>query len=198
MMDWEKDLPPIARARLIKIGEVTEKERERMIDCERVDSLLSEFHQGAIDAEGLWKRLRTEGRPSLLRVAQARLIESLSLGASPAELQRRKEGILAIETLKDEQNTSILELDLNLIDELQKRYRSEVERAYSDIRVQVERNPQLRVKQVQQGQRTVLVHMTIDEAIRQLPQWQEFLSEHEGRYSQEFARVIDKLKRELR
>lgn len=198
MSNWEKDLPPIIRERLGRIGELTGEEKESMMNSGRVDSLLSEFHQGAIDAEGLWKRLRTEGRPSLLREAQIRLAQSLSLGTALVELQRRKEGILAIETLKEEQNTSILELNLNLIEELQKRYRSEIERVYNGIRAEVESNPQLRVKEVQQGGRTMLVQLTADEAMKQLPQWQDFLSEHERRYSQEFARVIDKLKRELR
>jgi len=170
MTNWEKELPPIARERLARIGESSQEEKERMVDSERVNSLLSEFYQGQIDPESLWKRLKEEGRPSLLREAQIRLIDSLSLGSTPAELQRRREGILAIETLKEEQNTSIVELNLNLMEDLQKRYRAEVEH----------------------------VQLTVDEAIKQLPQWKDFLSNHERRYSQEFAKVMDKLKRELK
>jgi hypothetical protein len=54
------------------------------------------------------------------------------------------------------------------------------------------------VKQVQQGQNTMVVQLTVDEAIKQLPQWREFLSNQEKRYSQEFASIIENLKRELR
>ena len=198
MTDWEKELPPIARERLARIGELSQEEKEKMVDSERVNSLLSEFYQGQIDPESLWKRLREEGRPSLLREAQIRLIDSLSLGSSPAELQRKREGILAIETLKEEQNTSIVELNLNLMEDLQKRHRAEVEQAYNSIRAEVERNPQLRVKQIQQGQSTMIVQLTVDEAIKQLPQWKGFLSNQEERYSQEFSKVTEKLKRELK
>ena len=198
MTNWQKDLPPIARERLARIGELTQEEKERMRDSEKVNSLLSEFHQNRIDPESLWKRLKKEGKPSLLREAQARLIDSLSFGDTPAELQRRRDGILAIETLKEEQNTPVVELSLNLMEDLRKRYRAEIEQAYSRIRAEVERDPQLRVKQVQQGERTMLVQLTVDEAIKQLPQWQDFLSEHEGTYSQEFAEVTEKLKRELK
>jgi len=198
MRNWEKDLPPLARERLAKIGELTREEKEKMVDSEKVDSLLSEFYQGQIDPESLWKRLKEEGKPSLLREAQVRLIDSLSFGSTPAELQRKKDGILAIETLKEGQNTSVVELDLNLMEDLQKRYRAEIEQAYNSIRAEVERNPQLRVKQVQQGQNTMIVQLSVDEAIKQLPQWQDFLSDHEKRYSQEFAKVMEKLKRELR
>ena len=198
MRNWEKDLPPIARERLAKIGELTREEKEKMIDSEKVNSLLSEFYQGQLDPESLWKRLKKEGKPSLLREAQMSLIDSLSFGSTPAELQRKRDGILAIETRKKEQNTSIVELNLNLVEDLQKRYRAEIEQAYNGIRTKVERNPQLSVKQVQQGQNTMIVQLTVDEAIKQLPQWRDFLSDQEKRYSQEFAEVMEKLKRGLR
>ena len=198
MKDWEKDLPPIARERLTRIGELTQEEKEKMIDSERVNSILSEFYQGQIAPESLWKRLKEEGKPSLLKEAQMRLIDSLSFGSTPAELQRKRDGILAIETLKEEQNTSIVELNLNLIEDLQKNYRAEIEQAYNGIKAQVEGNPQLRVKQVQQGQNTMIVQLSVDEAIKQLPQWQDFLSNQEKRYSQEFVKVMEKLKRGLR
>jgi hypothetical protein len=198
MRNWEKDLPPIARERLAKIGELTREEKEKMLDSEKVNSLLSKFYQGQIDSESLWKRLKEESKPSLLKEAQMKLINSLSFGSTPVELQRKKEGILAIETLKEEQNTPIVELNLSLMEDLQKRYRAEIEQAYNGIRAEVERNPQLRVKQVQQGQSTMLVQLSVEEAIKQLPQWQDFLSDQEKRYSQEFAKVMEKLKRELK
>jgi hypothetical protein len=198
MRNWEKDLPPLARERLAKIGELTPEEKAKMVDSEKVDSLLSEFYQGQIDSESLWKRLKEECKPSLLREAQMKLIDSLSFESTPVELQRKRDGILAIETLKEEQNTSIVELNLNLVEDLQKRYRAEIEQAYNGIRAEVEGNPQLRVKQVQQGQGTMLVQLSVDEAIKQLPQWRDFLSDQEKRYSQEFAKVVEKLKRELR
>jgi hypothetical protein len=198
MGNWENDLSPIARERLAKIGELNQEEKERMIDYEKVNSLLSEFHQGQINPEALWKRLKEEGKPSLLREAQVRLLDSLGFGIPPAELQRKREGVLAIETLKEEQNTSVIELNLNRIEESQKRHRAEIEQAHDGIRAEVERNPRLRVKQVQQGQNTMVVQLTVDEAIKQLPQWREFLSNQEKRYSQEFPSIIENLKRELR
>jgi len=196
--DWEKDLSPIAREKLARIGELTQEEKEKMAVSEKVNCLLSEFYQGQIDPEALWKRLKEEGKPSLLREAQMRLLDSLSFGSTPAELQRRRDGILAIETLKEEQNTSVVEVNLNLMEDLQKRYRAEIEQAHNGIRAEVEINPQLRVKQIQQGPNTVMIQLTVDEAIKQLPQWQDFLSRHERRYSQEFAQVMEKLKKELK
>lgn len=198
MRDWEKDLSPIAIERLAKIGESTAEEKETMIDSGKVDSLLAEFYQGQINPESLWKKLKEEGKSSLLREAQVRLLNSLSFGSASAELQRKRDGILAIETLKEEQNMSIIEPNLNLMEELQKRYKAETEQVYNSIRVEVERNPQLRVRQVKPGQGTMLVQLSVDEAIKQLPQWRDYLTGQEERYSQEFARIIEKLKQELK
>jgi len=198
MRNWNEDFPPLARERLAKIGELTAEEKKKMVDDEKVNSLLSEFYLGQIDSDNLWKKLKEESKPSLLREAQMRLIDSLSFGTTPIELQRKRDGILAIETLKEEQNTSTVELTLNLMEDLQKRYKAEIEQAYSSIKAEVERNPQLRVKQVQQGQNTMMVQLSIDEAIKQLPQWRDFLSEQEKRYSQEFTKLMEKLKRELK
>ncbi|MCK5181504.1 MAG: hypothetical protein KAQ73_03090, partial [Dehalococcoidia bacterium] len=198
MRNWNEDLPPLARERLARVGELTAEEKEKMVDDEKVNSLLSEFYLGQIDSDNLWKKLKEESKPSLLREAQVRLIDSLSFGSTPIELQRKRDGILAIETLKEEQNTSTVELNLSLMEDLQKRYKAEIEQAYSSIKAEVERNPQLRVKQVQQGQDTMMVQLSIDEAIKQLPQWRDFLSEQEKRYSQEFTKLMEKLKRELK
>jgi hypothetical protein len=142
--------------------------------------------------------LKEENKPSLLREAQMRLIDSLSFGSTPVELKKKRDGILAVETLKEGQNTSLVELNLNLMEELQKRHKAEVEQAYNSIKAEVERNPQLRMKQFQQGQNAMMVRLGVDEAIKQLPQWREFLAEQEKRYAQEFAKLVEKLKRELR
>jgi len=198
MRNWEQDLSPIARERLAKLGELTQEEKERMVDSEKVTSLLSEFYQGQINPESLWKRLKEEGKPSLLNEAQVRLVDSLSFGVPPAELQRKREGILAIETLKEEQNTSVIEFNLNRLEELQKTYRAEIDRAYDGIRAEVEKDPRLGMKQVKRGQNTMVVQLTVDEAIKQLPQWQDFLSSQGKRYSQEFASTKEKLEKELK
>jgi len=198
MTNWEQDLSPIARERLARIGQLSHEEKERILDSEKVTSLLSEFYQGQINPESLWTRLKQEGKPSLLKEAQARLVDSLSFGVPPTELQRKREGILAIETLKEQQNTSVIDLNLNQLEELQKRYRAEIDQAYDGIRAEVEKDPRLRMKQVQQGQNTMVVQLTVDEAIKQLPQWQDFLSSQGKRYSQEFASTKEKLQKELR
>lgn len=201
MAEWEEKLPPLVREKLARIGKPTPEEKEMMKDTEQLNFLLSEFYKGQLDSEGLWERLKgykDQGKGSLLKEAQIKLIDSLRLGSAPAEFQKRKEGILAIETLKEAPNTSVLEPTLDSIEELQRRYRDEMQQAYNNLRAQVERNPRLRVEQVKQGQTTVIMQLSVDEAVKRNPQWQNFLSQHERRYGQEFAKITERLKMEVK
>ena len=201
MAEWQEKLPPIVKERLARIGEATPEEKQRMRDSEQLNSLISEFYRGQLNSEGLWKRLkeyRDKGKGHLLKEAQIKLLDSLSLRSAAAEFQKRRDGILAIETLKEDQNTSILELELNSVEDLQKRYKGEMEQVRNDLKVQVERNPQLRMQQVKQGQTTVIMQLSVDEAVNRSPQWQDFLSKHETRYGQEFAKLIERLKTKLK
>jgi hypothetical protein len=200
MADWEERLPPIVRERLARMGDMTSEEKERMKDSDVIDSLLSEFYRDELNSEGLWRRLKElqeAGKGRLLREVQLRLIASLSLNSVSADVQKRKEGILALEGLKDEQHTSALEGGLNSIADLQIRYADEMQRVYEELRAQVERDPRLRVEQVRQGQNTGLVQLSVEEAVKRNPQWRDFLVQHENRYSEEFARVLQLLEDEV-
>jgi len=200
MTDWEERLPPIVRERLARMGDMSSEERERMKDSEVIDSLLSRFYRDELDSEGLWNRLKElheVGKGHLLRGVQLRLIESLNLNSGSADVQKRKEGILALEGLKDEQHTSALEGGLNSMVDLQRRYADEMKRVYEELRSQVERDPRLRVEQVRQGQNTALVQLSVEEAVKRNPQWRDFLAQHESRYSEEFARMLQRLKDEV-
>ena len=107
MAEWEEKFPPLIREKLARIGKVTPEEKERMQGSEQLDSILSEFYKGQLDSEGLWKRLKEykeQGKESLLKEAQMKLVNSISRGNAVADFQKRKGGILAIETLKEDQN----------------------------------------------------------------------------------------------
>ena len=201
MSEWGENLPPIMREKLARIGEITPGEKERMKDLNEMTSLLSRFYKGELSAEGLWKELKDykdKGKGYLLKEAQVKLIDSLSLGSAEAEFQKRRDGVLAIESLKEHRDTATLEQSLNSIKVLQTKYRDETEKAYNNLKSQVERNPQLRMHQVKQGQATVVVQLTVDEAAKISPEWKRFVAGHEKRYGQEFARAMERLRQEAK
>jgi len=178
------------------IGELTPEEKERIKDQEKVKSILTEFYKGQIDRDGLWQKLKVV-KPFFLKEAQQHLVDSLGLGSTPEEFQLRKDGILAIENLKEKKHVPAIEQTLNSIKILQKEYQEGKERAVEELREAVESNPQLRLQPMRtpDGRTVYQAAVSVDEAVQ--ARLSEFLSEHEMRYSQQFNRMIEKLRKEV-
>lgn len=175
---------------------LTPEEKGELRDREKLRSVLAAFYKGKVNAEGMWQSLKGMG-PSLLREAQQNMVDSLRLGNMPEELRQRKEGILAIEALKEKQNMAAIETSFNTIGKVQREYADRKERAFAELRAAIEGNPQLRVRQVRGSNgRVFQTAMSVDEAIQ--TRMAEFLAEHEERYEEVFSQVIDRLRRELK
>jgi arsenate reductase-like glutaredoxin family protein len=179
-----------------EIGELTPEEKEEIKDQEKIKSILTEFYKGQIDRDGLWQKLKGN-KPSLLKKAQQYLIDSFGLGSTPEEFQQRKEGILAVETLKAKQNVSAIEQMLNSVKVLQKEYQDGKDKAEEELREAIEQNPQLRLRPVRtpDGRTVLQAAYSVDEALQ--ARLSEFMSQHEEKYSQKFVRLIEKLKKEV-
>lgn len=125
MADKEKELPPIMRERLAKVGEVTQEDKERMKEFENLDSLLKEFYQGQLDAKGLWQRLKEfegQGKQFLLRDAYTKLKGSFKWKGLPIKFEERSDGTLSIEFREGEEKILVLELTDSNFDEVVKSY----------------------------------------------------------------------------
>ena len=197
MAQWDDNLSPLMKERLARIGEISAEDKERMKSLEQLSSLLADFYAGRLDSDGLWTQLkehRDAGRTYLLQEAQTALIDSLGTGTTGEDIQKRREGILAIESLKEEQNASVIEMGFDSIGSLQKGYREQLDETYESVKGQVERNPQLRMQQVRQGQTVMVTQLSVDEAVRNIPEWKSFVAQHEARYAQEFTRLVAELR----
>jgi len=185
-----------AMEKAAEIGELTPEEKERMRNQEKIKSILTEFYKGQIDRDGLWQKLKGSN-PSLLKEAQQYLIDSLGLGSTPEEFQRRKEGILAIETLRVKQNVPAIEQTLNSVKVLQKEYQDGKDKAEEELREAIEQNPQLRLRPVRtpDGRTVLQAAYSVDEAVQ--ARLSEFMSQHEEKYNQKFIRLLEKLNKEV-
>src|SRR4030066_2458720 len=156
-----------AMEKAAEIGELTPEEKERIRNQEKIKSILTEFYKGQIDRDGLWQKLKGSN-PSLLKEAQQYLIDSLGLGSTPEEFQRRKEGILAIETLRVKQNVPAIEQTLNSVKVLQKEYQDGKDKAEEELREAIEQNPQLRLRPVRtpDGRTVLQAAYSVDEAVQ--------------------------------
>jgi hypothetical protein len=187
----------IALEKAEQFGALSNEEKEKLKEEEDVKAILREFFQGRIDSSGLWKRLKDVKRP-LLGTAQMQLIESLGLGNAQIELQRKKEGILAVETLKEKPKTALIESTLNALEALMKEYDLMKKDLLDDLRRQIEANPQMRMQPVktQDGKTVMKLTASVDETAQ--ARFAEVLSAHEAEFSSEFAVLIEELKEALR
>ncbi len=185
-----------AMEKIASLGELTPEEKERIKEQEKVKSILAEYYKRQIDKDVLWERLKGS-KPSLLKEVQNHLIDSIGLSDAPEEFQLRKDGIIAIENLKEKKNISAIEHILNSIKTIQKEYIQGKERAEEELREAIETNPQLRIQPVRtpDGRTVYQAAVSVDEAVQ--ARLSEFLSEHEKRYGMQFSKLIEKLRKEV-
>jgi len=186
-----------AMEKIEEIEVLTPEERERLKDEERLKSLLADFYRAKLSREELWEGMK--GYSLSLKVAAQRMMaDSIRLGSSELEYRLRRDGILAIESLKEKQNTSAIETLLSSVEKLQREYGESKRAAIEELKAAVESNPQLRAIPVRtpDGRTVYQAAMSVDEAVQ--ARVGEFLSENERRFEAALNHVIARLKGELR
>lgn len=186
-----------AMEKMEQIANLTAEEKEQMRSREKLRDLLASFYKGELDRDKLWQH--TKGfAPSLLKEAQESMLDTLGLASSAEELRQRRDGVLAIETLKAKQNTSAIEHAFNSLGKLQKEYEDGRKKVLEELRAAIEANPQMRLRPVRtaDGRTVMQAAMSVDEAMQ--GRLADLLSEHEKRFDDAFRRTIEKVKKELR
>jgi hypothetical protein len=185
-----------AMEKIETIEALTPEEKEHMRDQEKIRSVLAAFYKGELKRDDLWKRLMGS-KPALLIEAQRNMSDSLRLGILQEEFQLRKEGILAIEALKEKKNPAAVENVLNMLDKMRKEFKQIKEQAAREMRAAVEQNPQMRMRKVRTADgRTVLQpSLSVDEAVQE--RLAQFLDDNEKRYEEMFSGGVERLKREM-
>ena len=176
-----------------ELGNLTDEEKEKLKQEEELKSMLSEFYKGRIDRDSLWQRLK--GRePAFLKEVQMNLADSIGLGSASEEFHKRKDGILAVETLKDSRKVPEIEDILADIESLRNEYQEGKDKVAEELREAVEKNPQLRMKPVRtpDGKTMYQAAVSVDEAVQ--ARISEFLAQHEETFGAEFSRMIVNLK----
>jgi len=186
----------IAMEKASKISKLTPEEKEKLEAEEKTKSLLTKFYKGRLTPKDLYKKLKGS-KLFALKEAQLILINSLNFKNTEYEYQMRKDAILAIETLKEVQNTSTIESTLNEINLLKKEYRKKKEETENILKKEIKKNPQARLKTAKQGNKLVIMHLSVEEALQENTQWKNFIAKHEEKYVKEFREVIERLKKEI-
>jgi len=185
-----------AMERAEQIGRLTDEEKKDIKEREQIKDILSEYYKRKINRDELWKRLKGLS-PPLLREAQHNILSSIRLGCELNDIRLRRDGILAIETHKGSQRTSVLEDLLASIERLQAEYDRMREHAMQELRQALENNPQMRVRPMRtpDGRTVLQATMSVDEAME--AHIAEYLKEHEERYEDMLERIKERIMSEL-
>ena len=192
-MGTVKSALEIALEKADKIGSLSAEEKERMKAEENVTGILKDLYQGRIDANGLWQRLKGV-TPPLLKMAQVNIVDTLGLGGIIEDFLMKKQALLAVESLKEKPNTAMIESGLHALEQLKREYEEMKEQVAEDLQKEVEQNPRMRMQPVKMPDGRTVMQLTasVDEAVK--ARLDEYLSEHEGRYNDEFRRIIGAVK----
>jgi hypothetical protein len=175
---------------------LSKKEQENFEIKKKIDPILARFFKGELSPENLWKELKEE-KKIILKEIQARIIETISISLPQEEIKRRKMAILALEHLKKNPDTVYVEKLLNSLEDMSINYLKEKEEFYNQLKSHIENNPNLLVRQINSGGKKVSVRISVEEAINQSKDWQDFLLDHEKRYTSQFSDYLKQIKKEL-
>ncbi len=196
----ESELPPIAREKLAKAGELSAAEREQIKLGEELTGILSDFFTHKLDTDSLWVELKKKwdsGKPSVVKETQLRLIHTLSLGGSDPDTERYSAAVLSLETIKTQNRYSELEYQLGALKKLRQQYQQEKNQKFGaikdGIREQV-RAAAMNLAARQKNGASVDIESSLEATARSSPQWRQFSLSFEKQYGQKFEEVLNRLK----
>ena len=186
----------IAQERAEKIESEAGVNGERLAASEKIKEILAKFFREEFDADQLWRKLNDED-PELLKEAQINLVDSLGLRSTEIDFSKRAKGILAIESIKEDGNTSKLERILDQIKTVIGEYEHGRKKIAEQLQNELENNTQFRMRPVQtpDGRTVMQMDPSIDEKLQK--KIQDSLASHEERCRTRFERLIIKVKSQI-
>ena len=191
------ELSPLAKERLARIGSLSPEESKQLERNRELESLISQYFTGIITSEELWKKVKElkEHRDSTIPTqAQVKLLSSLRLQMSNDDLKQRRIAILALETIKNEQKYTEVEMYFNSIESIRKKYAQSKEQGYEQLKSGMEAQLSAAVQQASKQGMNVDIDRSLEANIKNSQQWKAFISELETNAEKMFNELIDKLK----
>ena len=191
------ELSPLAKERLARIGNLSPEESKLLEQNKELESLLSQYFTNILTSEDLWnkvKELKDQRDSSIPAQAQVKLLNSLRLQMSDDDLKQRRIAILALETIKNKQKYSEIEMHFNSIESIRKKYAQSKEQGYEQLKSGMEAQLQAAVQQTGRQGVNVDIERSLEANIKNSQQWKTFMSELENNAETMFGELINRLK----
>jgi len=151
--------------------------------------VMGPFFKGEMDAEDLWQELKEE-QEVVLSEAQLMLVESIGLRNSSDQIKRRQEAVIALESLRESENSSYFEKSFTQAQSLQQQYETQKQQLDEQVKKHLENA---------QGQQNPLAAQAggngengMNNQMKQ--QIAKKISEFQKSYNQRFDKLIEEMK----
>ena len=185
MGDRIKSSYEIAMERAEKID--VDADTEKLDLRSEIRPILSKFFQDKIDADGLWEEFK-DSEEERLSEAQRMIVSSLGLNSNQPEIKLRKEGLMAIEDLKEESKHSELDQLMAKVSQTVQQYNQEQEQLQKKLENMLR---QAASASGQQPEDMMELLGNLDENTQR--QLQQARQEIEERFKEEWESLEDKL-----
>ena len=193
MDDKIKSAIEIAMEKAENLEDLTEKEKRDIQNKKKLDPVMLSFYRKKLQPDKLWEKFKGEDE-SLLVLAQLNIIDSLKFGLDIEEIRRRAKAIIALESLKKEQNTSAIQEGMAELEGLKENAEEEKNQIFNEFKSQIENNPQARTKVLEQNGAKIVLKLSVEDAIVQSKQWKQFIIDFENKYGSAFDEIIENAK----
>ncbi|MFP4021760.1 MAG: hypothetical protein ACLFUK_09145 [Halanaerobium sp.] len=186
-----------AMERADEVYGTSEKDVNSLEIREELKEIMAPFFKEEMDAEGLWHKLE-EKEEAYLKEAQLMLIESIGLRNSSEQIKRRKEAVVAVESLKESGNTTFFEKQFTQAQSLQQQYQTQKKQLDEQVKQHLEQ------AQGQQGQNPLAAAQNgnggqgqngMNAQMKQ--QLAQKVAEFQEGFNKRFNKLIEKMKAEI-
>lgn len=192
-MAYIKSAIEIAMEKSKNIDKLSPQEMIAIKQQEKIDSILAKYYKDQIDSDNLWYKLKGISTGLLVK-AQNGFLKSLTFQNNEYESKKRKDGILAIENLKKENQSSEIEQYFEELNNIRIEFQKNKEQLMQNLRKELERDPQQMLQTIQQGNQIIVKQLTIQEALEQNQQLKENINQLQKQFKKKFEEVKEKLR----
>ncbi|MBN2395467.1 MAG: hypothetical protein JXC36_03270 [Candidatus Atribacteria bacterium] len=184
---WE-----IAMEKAKNIEKLSAEELEEIKQQEIIDSILAQFYKDQIGPDDLWRLIKDLSENTLIK-AQHSLLQSLTFFSNDHDFKKRKNGILAIENLKNIKQSSLVEQYFDHFKKIKKSLQNDKKEFLDNVEKDLEFDPQKKMQVLRQGNQIMLKELSLEEVIDQNQQLKQEMQKIEKHWKNQFDDVKQKL-----
>ena len=177
-----KSAREIALEKSKKIEKLSSQEMAEIKQQEKIDAILAQYYKDQIESDDLWYRLKGISSKYLLK-AQNNFLQSLTFQSNDYDIKKRRTGILAIENLKESNQSSDIEYYLQQLIKIKDEFIKNKEQLRENLQKELARDPQKRFQTFQQGNQIIVKKLSLEEALDQNQQLKQHMQQAEKQFN---------------